>query len=85
MNKLVKTRKEHLCDFCGGVINKGDFAVFSSRRYGKFNKEDKQIGIEYWKSYTHNDTKECIKNGSEIDFIIEEDDSTRANCTDANW
>ena len=65
MGTILKTRKEHKCCYCNGIINKGELADVYKGRQGKFDKDDKQIGIEYYKCYLHFDINECRKNGAE--------------------
>jgi len=58
---IVKTRKDHLCGFCGEIIKKGERVKFESGRKAKLgNDNETQIGIEYWSVYLHmNDCMEA--------------------------
>jgi len=60
-DKLVKTRKEHKCDYCFEIIPKGDTAIFMSYRGAVYDDGDNQIGIEYLKFYFHKDDDYCDK------------------------
>lgn len=62
----IKVRKDHKCDNCNVVIKKGELAIFQSGRYPRYKDGDQygngvQIGIEYWKSYIHEDSSICDK------------------------
>jgi hypothetical protein len=59
MRKIIKTRKDRLCDACGENIKKGEFCYFESFRVPRYDKNDKQIGVEYIKTYMHLDTYFC--------------------------
>jgi hypothetical protein len=50
-NKIVKTRKNHICDVCECKIEAGSKAEFLSFRTGSYGVDDKQIGIIYHKFY----------------------------------
>lgn len=52
-SKIVKCRKEHDCDLCEEKIKKGETASYSQGKGAKFDEEDRQVGVEYWKSYIH--------------------------------
>lgn len=65
----IKVRKDHICDNCNGIIKKGELAVFQSGRYPRYKVgicDEEQIGIEYWKSYIHEDTKICDENNKPL-------------------
>lgn len=57
MDKIVKTRKDHTCDMCNEIIPKAKKAMFYSGRSPKYDNNEKQIGIEYFKGYFH--LEEC--------------------------
>lgn len=59
MDKTVKTRKEHKCEQCNQTILKGEYATFYSVKTPKFDSNDIQIGIEYFKGYLHLPELEC--------------------------
>ena len=50
---IVKTRKVHTCD-CGREISIGTSCNYEEFRFPRYNNpiEEKQIGIEYYKSWT---------------------------------
>lgn len=59
----VKVRKEHECAFCGGIIRIGEMADFESGKSARFDKDDNQIGIRYWKCYLHIGWDKCRDEG----------------------
>jgi hypothetical protein len=80
MDKIVKTRKDHKCAYCGKTILKGSTACYMEGRHPKYEVkgfEEKQIGIEYFKVYY------CY--GAEGDNMPscagEDDDTSESNCT----
>lgn len=50
----VITRKAHDCSFCGEVIPKGSKALFYEGKTGRFDENDNQIGVEFYKNWLHN-------------------------------
>ncbi len=69
INKIITVRKNHICDYCGKTICKGqksDFYSGRKARYPKYDKDaedsinDTQIGIEYWSSYNHDNDEKCL-------------------------
>ena len=80
MDKIVKTRKDHKCAYCGKTILKGSTACYMEGRNPKYEVkgfEEKQIGIEYFKVYY------CY--GAEGDNMPacagDDDDASDSNCT----
>lgn len=59
-DKVVKTRKDHVCCNCDELIKKGDKAIFYAAREPVFDSNERQIGIKYESMYTHYDTG-CAK------------------------
>lgn len=64
MEKIVKVRKDHSCDCCGTVIEKGTEARYYQVRCPKYdnslNSEDeRQIGVVYFKGWIHADGSIC--------------------------
>lgn len=61
--KVIKTRKSHVCDFCDKEIPKGSEAVFISDRrprfeydfttYGDEDLDGKQVGVEFLRTRFH--------------------------------
>lgn len=61
--KVIKTRKSHVCDFCDQEIPKGSEAVFISDRRPLISYQEEtfdgekpdgeQVGIDYLRSYFH--------------------------------
>ena len=58
MYKEIKARKEWICDKCGGVIHKGEVYCLEESRFPKYDDNDNQIGVEFYKHRYHN--RECI-------------------------
>jgi hypothetical protein len=56
--KTIKTRKEHLCNFCEQPILKGEEAQVMSTRMPRFQGEF-QVGIKYERIYLHLDSVMC--------------------------
>jgi len=59
MEAIVKTRKEHKCCYCNGTIKIGEWATVYSGRQPRFDKNENQVGIEYFKIYLHIDIEKC--------------------------
>jgi hypothetical protein len=53
MGKTIVVRKDHPCNACDGTIKKGEKAIFYEGKGPRFDDNDKQIGIEYWKVWMH--------------------------------
>ena len=51
--KQVYTSKEHICCTCGCIIPKQSYVMFFESRQPKFDKQDNQIGIDYFKIWYH--------------------------------
>ncbi len=57
IEKIVKTRKEHLCSCCSEIIPKGVKSIYYTVKNPKYNDSDEQVGIEYftgWYCYDEN-------------------------------
>lgn len=50
-NKVVKIRKERQCEWCGKNHDVGEMMQFESLRHGRFDAEDNQIGIGFYRGY----------------------------------
>ena len=62
MDKLIVTRKDHECDYCGTTIEAGNYSNFMSFREPRFaDDHETQIGIEYVKLYLCEKTDDCIQ------------------------
>lgn len=60
--KIVKTRKDHECEYCYETIKSGSEAQFDSFRVPRFEDDsEKQIGIWYVKLYFCINTSHCIE------------------------
>ena len=62
---LIKCRKPHKCDYCEAQINAGEMAIYCEGKTARYDKDDKQIGIHFWKSWLHDDIETCRKNGAD--------------------
>lgn len=62
-DKIKKARKEHKCDICGEVINKGD--EYSSQTYIDDDRE-------FWKFKSHKECVEYIEDIGSIDEVAED-------------
>jgi hypothetical protein len=51
MIKIITTRKEHKCGTCQKAIPKKSWAEYSEHKFGVFDENEKQIGIEFYKNY----------------------------------
>jgi len=69
VKKIVKIRKPRKCPFCEGMMNVGEMAAYYEERYPKYNDDDIQIGIEYFKGWYHANIDMCEKNLLEKDII----------------
>ena len=61
----VTTRKPHKCANCGIEIPAGSRVRFYERRGPRYDKNDKQIGIEYWREWMCADYEACMKRAEE--------------------
>ena len=68
--KLIKARKDYICDDCDNAIIKGELYHRNSRREGRYDELDAQIGIEYveWKF-----CKKCVDKFEKYDEEYKED------------
>jgi len=72
-SKTVKVRKNHNCDSCTGLIHKGETALFDSYKTGRYDDNDKQIGIEFSRYYMcQKCMKEHERNLTDWNYNIEE-------------
>lgn len=62
---LIKCRKPHKCDYCDTIINAGEMAIYCEGKTARYDKDDKQNGIHFWKSWVHADIEVCQKNGAD--------------------
>jgi len=53
MEQIKKANKDHLCDFCERPIAKGEVYTFTTARVGRFDDNDKQIGVEFIRMKQH--------------------------------
>jgi len=79
MNKIVKTRKIHLCKQCGKKINIGESALYVEKRLPTYEvnpnkhwRDIEQVGIEYYKYYVH---IECME---KIDWKILQEEQNKS-------
>jgi hypothetical protein len=62
---IVKCRKPHKCDYCDTIITVGEMAIYCEGKTARYDKDDKQNGIHFWKSWVHADIEVCQKNGAD--------------------
>ena len=62
-DNVVKCRKPHKCDYCDEIINAGELAEYCEGKTAKYDKDDKQIGIHFWKSWIHHNNPKCLSSG----------------------
>ncbi len=60
MDKIVRVRKDRICDACLKRIKKGELCNFYSGRNPRYNDDDEQIGIEYFHGWLHRDSNACM-------------------------
>lgn len=78
MDIIRKARKDHTCDFCLRSIASGEEYLIITNRVGKYDDNDKQIGIEFIKFKSHiNDpgdvpchAPEDCRKGDHIDYVF---------------
>ena len=58
IEKIVRARKEYICDNCGEIIQKGELHFYYKFKVGKFDEACNQVGVEYVESRQH-DT-DCV-------------------------
>lgn len=51
IDKIVTTRKQHFCTCCNEPIPKGAKAWYFANKQPRYDADDNQIGIEYFKAY----------------------------------
>ena len=61
--RIVITRKIHLCGICGGEIPIGEECLFYEAKQPRFDDNETQIGIEYFRVYWH---LKCIEENNII-------------------
>lgn len=60
MKDYVVTRKPHKCDYCERIIQPNSKMTLHEYKLPKYDDEENQIGIEYYRGYTCYDDPECI-------------------------
>jgi hypothetical protein len=50
MREII-TRKNHKCTFCERTILKGSACMFDKGKAPRYDNDDNQIGIEFWKAW----------------------------------
>lgn len=63
--KTIKTRKDHICDYCLRPIIKGSECLYTEYRYAICDDNDRQTSIGFYKGWFCIDVDECCKIGSE--------------------
>ena len=51
IDKIVTTVKDHYCMCCDELIAKGTKALFVAEKQPKYDVDDNQIGIEYFRAW----------------------------------
>jgi hypothetical protein len=51
MEKIIKIKKDRKCSCCGKQRLKGDVMFYYEGKHPKFDDDDKQIGIQYYKDW----------------------------------
>jgi len=73
MDNIVKTRKEHPYEICGFPIEVGSLAEYIEGKCAKYDTEDRQIGIEYFKMWIHKEAIQCksgkLVTAKELEYI----------------
>lgn len=59
-NKIVRPVEDRVCQICGKQINKGDEAEYFSFKTGRFDANERQIGIQFYRFWIHYNP-ECDK------------------------
>ena len=69
IDKIVTTRKEHVCAYCETIIGKGERAKFYITRIPAYDLDDNQTSILYIAHHSHIDENYCnsvLKEKNEI-------------------
>lgn len=68
-DKIVKGRKDYVCDCCNELIKKGEYSLVGKLRAPNYDEGDNQIGIEYLSWRLHDDPNTCESNIKEKESI----------------
>lgn len=60
MEKEVIVRKDHNCAYCNSLIKKGETANYMEVRGPRYDVDDFQIGIHFYKEWYCIDKEKCI-------------------------
>jgi len=56
---IVKTRKDHICDYCDRLVIKGSLMQHDSGRFPTYDSLGNQTGINYFSAYFCNNDPNC--------------------------
>ncbi len=56
---MIKCHKPHKCDYCGHEIQKGEQARYYEGRAPRYDDNDNQVGISYYRGWLCADYGEC--------------------------
>ena len=64
--RIVKAKKDYVCNNCGAKILEGDYHVSGSTRGPAYDKHDLQNGIHYEKWRLCEDNAKCFGTGEHV-------------------